>query len=163
MLIRNAGHGVVERLTPLRTLVMTVLAPVFFAMAGLRMDLSALAQPTVLLAAVVLLLIAIVGKFAGAFLGAWASGLNRWEALAIGAGMNARGVVEVVVAMVGLRLGVLSTEMYTIVVLIAIVTSLMSPPILRMAAARIEVTAGERLRLSEYESPSRQQPAVDHA
>jgi Kef-type K+ transport system membrane component KefB len=163
MLLRNAGHGVLERLAPLRTLVMTVLAPVFFAMAGLRMDLSALTQPTVLLAAVVLLLIAVAGKFAGAFLGAWASGLNRWEALAIGAGMNARGVVEVVVAMVGLRLGVLSTEMYTIVVLIAIVTSLMSPPILRKAAARIEVTAGERLRLSEYESPSRQQPAVDQA
>lgn len=163
VLIRHAGHGVLERLAPLRTLVMTVLAPAFFAMAGLRVDLSALTRPDVLLAAAVLLLIAVAGKFAGAFLGAWASGLNRWEALAIGAGMNARGVVEVVVAMVGLRLGVLSTEMYTVVVLIAIVTSLMSPPVLRLAAARIEVTAGERLRLSEYETPSRQQPAVDHA
>ncbi|HUQ57184.1 cation:proton antiporter [Lentzea sp.] len=161
MLIRNAGGDVLEKLLPLRTVVMTFLAPVFFAMAGLRMDLTALVQPSVLVAAVVLLLIAVAGKFAGAFLGAWLSGLNRWEALGIGAGMNARGVVEVVVAMVGLRLGVLSTEMYTIVVLIAIVTSLMSPPILRAAASRIEVTASERLRLREYEPPSRQPQAAD--
>ncbi|MFD9698241.1 cation:proton antiporter [Lentzea sp. NPDC059081] len=161
MLIRNAGGDVLEKLLPLRTVVMTFLAPVFFAMAGLRMDLTALVQPSVLVAAVVLLLIAVAGKFAGAFLGAWLSGLDRWEALGIGAGMNARGVVEVVVAMVGLRLGVISTEMYTIVVLIAIVTSLMSPPILRAAAARIEVTASERLRLREYEPPSRQPQAAD--
>ncbi|MEU5846412.1 cation:proton antiporter [Saccharopolyspora shandongensis] len=163
MLIRTAGKEVLTRLAPLRAFVMAVLAPVFFATAGLRMDLTALVDPAVLGTAAVLLLIAVAGKFAGAYLGAWTSGLDRWEALAIGAGMNARGVVQLIVAMVGLRLGVLTTEMFTIIVLIAIVTSAMGPPILRMASARIEVTAGERLRLTEYEATlhSDVRPAVE--
>ena len=73
------------------------------------------------------------------------------EALALGAGMNARGVIEVIVAMVGLRLGVLNDETYTIIVLVAIVTSLMAPPILRFTMNRVEQTAEEKLRLAEHD------------
>jgi Kef-type K+ transport system membrane component KefB len=138
------------RLAPLRVFVLSVLAPVFFATAGLRMDLTALRQPVVFAAAVVVLLIAVVGKFAGAYIGARLSRLSRWEAIALGAGMNARGVIEVIIAMVGLRLGVLSTETYTIIVLVAIVTSLMAPPILRFALRRVEPTAAERARAIRY-------------
>jgi Kef-type K+ transport system membrane component KefB len=141
------------RVAPLRTAVGWVLAPIFFATAGLRMDLTALKHPVVLAAAVAVLLIAILGKFAGAYLGARISRLNRWEGLALGAGMNARGVIEVVVAMVGLRLGVLTTQTYTIVILVAIVTSLMAPPILRLAMRRVEHTAEERLRAQARQVP----------
>lgn len=148
LLIGSSGAVDTERLAPLQSVVLSVLAPLFFAMAGLRMDLTALADPAVLVAAVAVLLVAIVGKFTGAFIGALASRLNRWEAIALGAGMNARGVVEVVVAMVGLRLGVLNTEMYTMVVLVAIVTSLMAPPVLRLATRRIEEVAGGELRMA---------------
>lgn len=133
-------------MTPLRTLVISVLAPIFFATAGLRMDLTALARPAVLISAVAVLAVAVVGKFVGAYLGARASRLSHWEGLALGAGLNARGVIEVIVAMVGLRLGILNTAAYTIVVLIAIATSLMAPPTLRYAARRIEVTTEERER-----------------
>ncbi|WP_406512876.1 cation:proton antiporter [Streptomyces sp. NBC_00161] len=73
------------------------------------------------------------------------SGLGRWEALALGAGMNSRGVIEVIVAMVGLRLGILGPETYTIFILVAIVTSLMAPPILRAAMARVEENAETEL------------------
>jgi Kef-type K+ transport system membrane component KefB len=135
-----------ERLAPLRTFVMAVLAPLFFATAGLRMDLTALGRPVVLGSAVVVLMVAVAGKFAGVYLGARASRLGHWDALALGAGMNARGVIEVIIAMVGLRLGVLTTEMYTIVVLVAIVTSLMAPPMLRHAVRRIAVTPAEEER-----------------
>lgn len=108
------------------------------------MDLTALARPDVLASALVVLAAAVLGKFAGAYLGARAGRLGHWEALAMGAGLNARGVIEVVIALVGLRLGVLTTEMYTIMVLVAIVTSLMAPPTLRWAVNRIEITAEER-------------------
>ncbi|MGI8329640.1 cation:proton antiporter [Actinomadura scrupuli] len=151
ILISSCGGIGPARLGALRTMVMAVLAPLFFATAGLRMDLTALGRPRVLVATLALLFIAIAGKFAGAYLGARLNRLNRWEALALGAGMNARGVVEVVVAMVGLRLGVLGTETYTIVVLIAIVTSLMAPPILRTAMSRVEYTAEEQLRKNSHE------------
>jgi Kef-type K+ transport system membrane component KefB len=146
ILVGTSGEADPVRLAPLRTLVLSVLAPVFFAAAGLRVDLTLLARPLVLAAAPVVLIIAIVGKFVGAYVGARASRLSHWEALALGAGMNARGVIEVIVAMVGLRLGVLSTATYTIIVLVAIVTSLMAPPILRLAMARVEHTAEERGR-----------------
>ena len=65
--------------------------------------------------------------------------------LALDAGMDSRGVVEVIVAITGLRLSVLNTATYTLVILVAIVTSLMAPPILRYAMAHVEETAGTRL------------------
>ncbi|ROO89131.1 transporter (CPA2 family) [Actinocorallia herbida] len=142
----TTGEITAARLAPLRTMVLYVLAPLFFATAGLRMDLTALTDSSVLGAAFAILAIAIIGKFAGAFVGAALSRLDKWEALALGAGMNARGVVEVVVAMVGLRLGILTTATYTIVVLVAIVTSLMAPPLLRHAMRRVELTAEEEIR-----------------
>ncbi len=133
-------------LTPLRTIVLSVLAPLFFATVGLRIDLTALARPAVLGVAALVLTVAIVGKFSGAYAGARLARLGHWEGIALGAGLNARGVIEVIVAMVGLRLGVLDTAMFTVIVLVAIVTSLMAPPCLRYAAAHLPVTTAERRR-----------------
>lgn len=148
------------RLAALRTVVVSGLAPIFFATAGLRMDLTSLWHPAVLGAGLLVLAVAILGKFAGAYLGARVSRLGHWEGLALGAGLNARGVIEVVVAMVGLRLGILSVQAYTIIVLVAIVTSLMAPPILRLTVARIEQTAEEELRAETHLIPAEQSLAV---
>lgn len=139
----TADHA---KLAPLRAVVLWVLAPLFVASAGLRIDLTALADPQTLWVALAVLTVAIIGKFAGAYLGSRISRLSNWEALAIGAGMNARGVVEVVIATVGLRLGVLTTATYTIIVLVAIVTSLMAPPLLWMAMSRVAETNDEAQR-----------------
>ncbi|AWS44984.1 cation:proton antiporter [Streptosporangium sp. 'caverna'] len=136
----------VARLAPLQTLVAAVLAPIFFATAGLRMDLTELANPPVLVAGIVVLAVAIAAKFAGAYLGARIAKRSRWEALALGAGLNSRGVIEVIIAMVGLRLGVLTTASYTVIVLVAVVTSMMAPPLLRFAASRIATTEEESVR-----------------
>lgn len=149
------------RLATLRLFVMAVLAPVYFATAGLRMDLTALGEPAVLGSAALVLVAAVVGKFTGAYLGARAGRLNHWEALALGCGLNARGVIEVIVAMVGLRLGVLNTASYTIIVLVAIVTSLMAPPSLRYAVRRIVVTDEERAREAIFEERNDGNAAVD--
>jgi len=92
------------------------------------------------------LVVAIVGKFAGAYLGARLSRLGLWEGTALGAAMNARGVVEIVIATVGLRLGILDIRFYTIIVLVAVVTSIMAPPLLRIAMRRIEETPEEQRR-----------------
>ncbi len=146
VLVGAPGAGEPARLASLRTSVMWVFAPIFLATAGLRMDLIALATPSVALAAVVVLAIAIIGKFAGAYIGARTSRLTRREGLALGAGMNARGVIEVVVALVGLRLGVISSATYTVIVLVAIFTSVMAPPLLHRAMAGVDANAEERLR-----------------
>lgn len=139
----TADHA---KLAPLRTVVLWVLAPLFLASAGLRIDLTTLTNPQTLWVAGTVLTVAITGKFVGAYLGARISRLSNREALAIGAGMNARGVVEVVIATVGLRLGVLTTPTYTTIVLVAIVTSLMAPPLLRLAMSRVTETNVEAQR-----------------
>jgi len=147
ILVGAPGAADRRKLAALRTVVLSVLAPVFLASAGLRMDLGTLIHPTVALAAAAVLAVAIVGKFAGAYLGARTSHLTPWEGLALGAGMNARGVVEIIVALTGLRLGVLNTAAYTTIALVAIVTSLMAPALLRRAMKHIEHTDDERSRL----------------
>ncbi|HEY9314563.1 cation:proton antiporter [Williamsia sp.] len=140
------GQRKPELLAPLRTVTVTILAPIFLATAGLRVDLTELAHTDVLVAAVVILLLAVVGKFIGAYVGARIVRQPRWEAVALGAGLNARGAVEIIIAMVGLRIGVLTTATYTIVVLVAIVTSVMAPPLLKLAMARVDHSDEEVVR-----------------
>ena len=135
-----------RQLEPLNATVLAFLSPVYFALAGLRIDLTSLAHVQVALWGVVALLVAVAGKFSGALVGGRFAGLDRWETLALGAGINARGVIQVVIAVVGVRLGLLSTAMYSIIVLIAILTPLMAPPLLRVAMRRIEHTDEERVR-----------------
>lgn len=147
LLVGAAGPETRRALAPLRSVTLSVLAPLYFAEAGLRMNLLALGTPVIALAALGTLVVATVGKFAGALLGARVAGLDRHEALALGAGMNARGVIQIIVAGIGLRLGVLNTASYTVVVLVAVGTSLMAPLVLRRAVRRIALSDDERARL----------------
>ena len=132
-----------------------ILAPIFFATAGLRVDLASLSTPIALFVACGVLLVAIAGKFIGAFLGARGTGLSNWEGIAIGAGLNARGALEIIVATVGVSIGILTGMMYTIIVLVAIVTSLLAPPVLRVALDRIEPSAAEVRRAEHREREER--------
>jgi Kef-type K+ transport system membrane component KefB len=146
ILIGTCRHVDRAQFRPLQTIVMAVLAPLFFATVGLRVDLAALADPLLFGIAMVILVAAVAGKFIGAYLAARVIRLSHWEGLALGAGLNARGVIEVIVAYVGLRIGVLTTGMFTVIILVAVVTSLMAPPLLRYAARRIPVTDTEEHR-----------------
>jgi Kef-type K+ transport system membrane component KefB len=120
----------------------------------MKADLTTLGDLSVLIGGLVILAVAIVGKFVGAMLGAFRSRLGRWEIVALGSGMNARGVVEIVAADVGLRLGILSTASYTIIVALAIVTSIMAPPVLRVAMRRTQQTVEEDERQAYWHGVS---------
>ncbi|MDQ3896023.1 MAG: cation:proton antiporter, partial [Actinomycetota bacterium] len=128
-----------------------IFAPVFFAASGLRVNLSKLAQPKVLVVGLIVLAIAIVGKFVGAYLGARASRLGHWEALSLGAGMNARGAMEIIVATIGFSRGILTAEMYSIILMVAVVTSLMAPPLLRWTLRHVTPSEEEQQRLEHEE------------
>ncbi len=128
-LARDRGTLSESTVEGLERVTLTVLAPVFFAVAGLRVDLGALADPTVALAAAVAFAVAVVGKVAGTAGAALLSGMPPREAFGLGAVLNARGAMEIVVATVGLRVGVLNEAAYATVVLIAIGTSVMAPPL----------------------------------
>ncbi len=131
----------------LRGLIIALFMPVFFGLAGLRADLTVLRHGDLALLTVALILIASIGKFLGAFLGGKLGGLNRAESLALGCGMNARGSTEVIVASIGLSMSVLNQNLFTLIVTMAVVTTLAMPPMLRWALKRLPLRKKERVRL----------------
>jgi Kef-type K+ transport system membrane component KefB/nucleotide-binding universal stress UspA family protein len=131
----------------LRGLIVALFAPVFFGLAGLGADLTVLRSADLALLTAGLVLIASVGKFGGAFLGGSIGGLTRRESLALACGMNARGSTEVIVATIGLSIGALSENLYTMIVAMAVITTMAMPPMLRWALRRLPMTEDERLRL----------------
>lgn len=135
----------------LRGMVVALFMPVFFALAGLNADLSILADPRLLALTCGLIAIASVGKFSGAFLGGTVGGLTGRESMALACGMNARGSTEVIVASIGLSLGVVNQDLFTMIVTMAIVTTLSMPPSLRWALSRLPLHEEERSRL-EHEA-----------
>lgn len=101
-----------------------------------------------------LIAIASLGKFSGAFLGARFGGMTSAEALSLGCGMNARGSTEVIVASIGLSMGVLNQDLFTAIVAMAVVTTMSMPPTLRWALARVPITPEEDacLKREEFEA-----------
>ena len=135
----------------LRGLIVALFMPVFFGVAGLNADLTILHSPALALLAVGLIVIASIGKFAGAFIGGTVGGLSRAELLALGCAMNARGSTEVIVASLGLSTGLLTQNLFTLIVTMAIVTTMAMPTMLRWSLKRLPLRKKERLRLEREE------------
>ncbi|MCP3754004.1 cation:proton antiporter [Streptomyces sp. TBY4] len=118
--------GVLERVEPLCGL---LLLPVYFVLSGLKVDLSGLSASDLgQLAAI--LTVAVTGKFLGAYAGARIGGLDGRRAAALGALLNTRGLTELVVLGVGLELGVLDAELYSLMVVMAVTTTALTGPLL---------------------------------
>jgi Kef-type K+ transport system membrane component KefB/nucleotide-binding universal stress UspA family protein len=139
----------------IRGLVVALFAPVFFAVAGLSVDLTALKDLHMLELAIGLILIAGFGKLVGCFAGGKLGGLSAREAIALAVGMNARGTTEVIIATIGLSIGVLTKDFYTLIVVMAVTTTMVMPPMLRWALARIPATGPERERLEREAAEAR--------
>jgi Kef-type K+ transport system membrane component KefB/nucleotide-binding universal stress UspA family protein len=135
----------------LRGIILAFFMPVFFGLAGLGADLTVLKDPQLLLLALALIAIASIGKFAGAFIGAEIGGLSRREGLALACGMNARGSTEVIVASIGLSMGALSQNLFTMIVAMAVITTMAMPPMLRWSLSRVPLSKAERERLEREE------------
>ncbi|HET8657040.1 MAG TPA: cation:proton antiporter [Longimicrobiaceae bacterium] len=135
-----------------------VFTPVFFGVAGLKVDIRALLEPRLILITLLVIAVAAGGKIAGTYLGARLIGRrDHWTSLSFGAGLNARGAMEIIIATIGLQLGILSQDMFSIIVVMAMATSLMAPPALRWVLARVtpEAQELERLRREELAAGSR--------
>lgn len=133
----------------LEAVTMGVLAPLFFAYSGLRTDLFSLTGFAIPL---LVLGVACTGKLTGCTLGGLLGGLRLREAFSVAAGMNARGGMEIVVALLGLSLGILTPQMYTVIVLVAVATSMLTPPLLGWALSDVperpsEVERSDRERM----------------
>ncbi|MCC6538752.1 MAG: cation:proton antiporter [Bryobacterales bacterium] len=127
MLSESAGH----RLHDLTYGVSELLVPFFLAGIGLHLQLSIFNNRSTLLLGVVILVAAVASKIVGCGLGAMA--LGRAEAIRVGVGMVPRGEVGMVVAQIGFGLGVVSHELYGVAVFMAVMTTVIAPPLLKWA------------------------------
>lgn len=112
------------------------LTPIFFAMVGVRLELTALLSAKVWLVGSGVLLIALAGKLLGGFLGALSQGFHR--AVVVGVGMAPRGEVGLIVASLGLAAGAVNEEEYALVLFMVVGTTLLAPLFLRPAIAWAE-------------------------
>ena len=110
-----------------------IFAPLFFATVGLRVDFF---RNFDLFLVLIIFLIACVGKILGASLGAKLGGMSNVDSLCIGFGMNARGMMEIILALLGLKYGIIKESVFVALVIMAIVTSLMSGPLIKWTIAR---------------------------
>jgi Kef-type K+ transport system membrane component KefB len=107
-----------------------IFAPLFFASIGLKLNYAANFDWLLTLIVVV---IACVGKILGCGVAARSSGMAAAEAWAIGFGMNARGAMEIILALLALQYGVISERVFVALVVLALVTSMMSGPMIQRA------------------------------
>ena len=115
------------RIEPLAT---TMLIPLFFSYTGLRTSIGTLGVNLGLTALVIA--VAIAGKVGGAFLGAKITGFDVRNSLALGCLLNTRGLVELIVLNVGLDLGILSPALFSMMVIMALVTTVITTPVLKV-------------------------------
>jgi Kef-type K+ transport system membrane component KefB len=107
-----------------------LLLPLFFVFTGLRTEIGLINEPYLWKVTGCIILVAVVGKFFGSALAARFVGQNWRDSLTIGALMNTRGLMELVVLNIGYELGVLSPKIFTMMVIMALVTTFMTGPLL---------------------------------
>lgn len=125
------SESVDHRVHQLSDGVTELLVPFFLVGIGLHFDVTAFREGGTILLAAVILVAAIFSKFVGCGLGAIA--LGRTDAVRVGVGMVPRGEVGMVVAQIGLAMGVMAASVYGIVVFMSVATTLVAPPLLKVA------------------------------
>jgi len=158
---RHAGlsNEVTKRL---EDFVLTLLLPLFFAYTGLRTNIGALGQTELILITLGLIALAIIGKFGGTFIAARTMNLPLRQSSALGALMNTRGLTELIVLNIALDEGVISPALFTALVVMALVTTLMTGPLLRLIDPKNrfgeppeeELATATRLTIGDTAAPS---------
>jgi Kef-type K+ transport system membrane component KefB len=120
----------------LTDVVTVLLLPAFFAFTGLRTQIGLVSNGFEWLMCGAIVAVATIGKFGGAMFGSRVTGHSWREATAVGALMNTRGLMELIVLNIGLDLGVISPALFAMMVIMALVTTMMTGPILHFLLPR---------------------------
>lgn len=141
-----------DALVRIESITFGVFAPIFFASAGLKVDIKALLNIDLALLALILIVVATLSKIVGAYLGArFLAGIDHWTALSFGAGLNARGAIQIIIATIGLSFNVITPEIFSVIILMAVVTSILSPILLKFTLGKVIPQEAELKRL-EHEA-----------
>jgi Kef-type K+ transport system membrane component KefB len=142
LIMPRGSSAIAELTTKLEGVAMWVLLPLFFVVFGLQLDLRSLDMGDNLPILVTLVLLAIVAKIGGTTAAAVATGSGKRDSLALGLMMNCRGLTELIVLSIGLQLGVLNRALFAMFVVMALLTTAITGPLLhRVLPAPLTVPA----------------------
>jgi Kef-type K+ transport system membrane component KefB len=127
----------------LEAVTVIVLLPMFFTYSGLNTQLTLVAEPSLLLVALAVLACSVLAKFGACWAAARLSGQDNRTALGIGALMNSRGLMELIIINIGLQAGVIGPVLFSMLVLMAIVTTLMASPVFEVVYGKQARASGE--------------------
>ena len=159
VLLSQAPRATEQLKERIQTLVVGFFAPIFFVLAGMRVNVFQLGGAggigAALVAIVLLFLIATAIKVGMAALGARLGGLRWLESILVGIGLDLKGGTDVIVAILGAELGLLTVRIYTIYAVVAILTVLVAPPIIALLEPRVPPSREELARLNREEAKRR--------
>jgi Kef-type K+ transport system membrane component KefB len=135
------------------TIVGTLLLPLFFAFTGLRTNITLVKGPEMWTYCTLIILVATLGKFGGSMLAAWWAGMPVREAAGVGTLMNTRGLMELIVLNIGLDIRVISPALFSMMVLMALITTFMTSPTL-------EIICPDRVLRGQMQPVSSGEPAA---
>jgi Kef-type K+ transport system membrane component KefB len=127
----------------LEPMTVVLLLPMFFAYSGLNTRLDMVSSPTLLLIALGVLVASILAKGGACYLAARLAGEDNRTALGIGALMNSRGLMELIIVNIGLQEGIIGPTLFAMLVLMAIVTTMMAGPLFELVYGRRARASGE--------------------
>lgn len=155
VLLSQAPRATISLKERLQTLTVGLFAPIFFVLAGMRVDIFQLGSLSAVGVVLLLFVIATLMKVVPVTLGARLGGLTPWESLLVGVGVNLKGGTDVIVAILGAELGLLSLRSYTLYAVVAILTVLVSPPLIALLERRVPPSQEEMARLDREEAKRR--------
>jgi len=136
---------------PIETVTMGFFAPIFYASAGLSVNLTALLKPELAIITLLLTAAAIASKLTSCFAAGRISGLGKWESLAIGFGTNTKGSMGLILAMLGHSLNIITTEASAMIIFVSLAASALAPFLMKLALARVQISDAERERIAKEE------------
>ena len=135
-------HFVRYVLDRFETITVTLLLPLFFAFTGLRTNIGLVKGPEMWMYCSLIILVATVAKLGGSTLASWLTGMSLREAAGLGTLMNTRGLMELVILNIGLDIGVISPALFSMMVIMALVTTFMTTPVLTLICPEAAEKAG---------------------
>lgn len=131
---------------------MGIFAPIFFAGAGLHVNLQLLADPMLLFLTIGMTLVACASKVGANFVGGKWGGLSKWEALCLGFGANAPGAMGLIVGILGYSMGIITVELLSIIIVMSLLTTAITPPLMKWALKHVTIGDEEQERLDKEEA-----------
>ncbi len=155
LLLSQAPRTTMPLKENIQALAVGLFAPIFFVLAGMRVDISKLRSPSSIGILLALFAVSTLSKSGFSAIGARLGRLGWWESLLVGVGVNLKGGTDVIVAILGVELGLLSTETYTMYAVVAILTVLISPTLVAVLEKKVMPSQHEMQRLNREEARRR--------